>query len=204
MALIHEKIADVFQEIGLVGVPKDKIMQKYNYRFRDIDSIMNILNPILGKHGVFLEIHTKREQRIIEREKMVTVILDVTYKLIAKDGSSVQSTVLGEGCDTLDKATAKAYSSAIKTFLIQMFMIPTESLWKEEEERNKSLDERAYEFLKNIEDDLHHFIDLDIQIMQELYDREIKPKLIHKKMPDNIKTKAIELLSKIQGLVLAV
>jgi hypothetical protein len=44
----------------------------------------------------------------------------------------------------------------------------------------------------------------DKYVKKELFDKEIKPKLIHKKMPEHIKAKAIELLSKIQGLVLGV
>lgn len=196
----------IFQEIGLVGVPKDKIMQKYNYKFRDIDSIMNTLNPIFGKNGVHIEVNTIskeiREDKDDYGKKVCTIFLTVRYKFIAEDGSSISSTVLGEGRDNFDKATAKAYSSAFKTALLHKFMIPTECLWKEEEEKGKSFKERAEEFIKNIEIDLPSFMELDIAIVQELYDREFKPKIYHANTPLDIKEKALAMFSKISGLSL--
>lgn len=197
---------NIFHEIGLVGVPKNKIMQKYNYKFRDIDSIMNTLNPIFGKHGVHIEVNTLSKEIKDDKDdygkKICTVFLTVRYKFIAEDGSSISSVVLGEGRDNFDKATAKAYSSAIKTALLHKFLIPTECLWKEEEEKSKSFKERAEEFIKNLEADLPSFLELDIKIVQEIYDRDFKPKINHAQTPLEIKNKALELFSKIEGLVL--
>lgn len=206
MQLIHERMSKVFQDIGLVGVPKDKIMQKYNYKFRDIDSIMNTLNPIFGKNNIHIELNTLKKEITEEKDdygkKVCTVFLTVRYRFIAEDGSSVSSIVIGEGRDNFDKATAKAYSSAMKTALLQKFMIPTECLWKEEEEKGKSFNERAEEFIRNIEDDLPSFMDLDIAIVQDIYDRDFKSKIHHVKTTQDIKDRALALFSKVKGLKL--
>lgn len=202
MQLIHEKMNKIFNEIGLVGVPKDKIMQKYNYKFRDIDSIMNTINPAFGKHNVYIDLDTIKQERIIEKDGSCTSYLSIRYKFTAEDGSYVTSIVLGEGRDNFDKSTAKAYSSALKTLLLHKFMIPTECLWKEEENRDKSFRDRAEEFLKNIETDLPSFLELDIKLVQEIYDNEFKPKIQHHKTPEEIRNEAIALFSKIPGIIL--
>ena len=50
------------------------------------------------------------------------------YTFYAKDGSSVQCVVVGEGMDSGDKATNKAMSIAFKYACFQVFCIPTEEM----------------------------------------------------------------------------
>jgi hypothetical protein len=52
--------------------------------------------------------------------------ITITYTFYAPDGSSVAATVSAESMDSGDKATAKAYSVAFRTALLQTLCLPTD------------------------------------------------------------------------------
>jgi hypothetical protein len=79
--------------------------------------------------------HTTSEGAYKSGGKYTKVALVVEYTLHAEDGSSVSTTVRGEGDDTGDKAGNKALAVAHKYALLQMFMIPTEDAKDPEDSR---------------------------------------------------------------------
>ncbi len=66
------------------------------------------------------------------------VVLTVRFRAFAQDGSSVETTAIGEGIDYGDKAYNKAMSVAHKYALLQLFCIPTEDQ-KDPENENHEL-----------------------------------------------------------------
>ena len=135
---IFESINKVMEDIGAIG--KNTKNQQQGFMYRGIDAVMNALQPALVKHKVFVvpEVidQTREERTSIKKdnygnEKTSTLlysIIKVKYTFYAEDGSSISSTVIGEGMDSGDKATNKAMSIAFKYACFQVFCIPTEEM----------------------------------------------------------------------------
>ena len=109
------------------------------YAYRGVDDVMNALQPLMKKHGLFVVprvVHQEREERIEEKtyngqtkqSRTKFSILTVEYTFYALDGTSVTATVVGEGMDSGDKASNKAMSVAYKYACFQVFSIPTEEM----------------------------------------------------------------------------
>lgn len=128
--LIYASIAAIMGEIGAIGKNKKNAQQDFMYR--GIDDVMNVLNPLFAKHGVFVvpEVLDKaREERTSKSGgNLIFTTLTVRYTFYATDGSSVSAQVVGEGMDSADKSTNKALAIAMKYALFQVFCIPTEEM----------------------------------------------------------------------------
>ncbi len=126
--LIYKKIPAIMAEVG--AIEKSRKGDGINYKFRGIDDIYFVLQPLLSKHGVFYcpnVIDQKREERATKSGGIATyTILLVEYRFYAEDESSVKITVVGEAMDTSDKSSNKAMSAALKVATLQLFCIPTE------------------------------------------------------------------------------
>ena len=130
MAEIYQAISGVMADIGAIG--KNKSSQRQEYKYRGVDDVMNALQPVMVKHGLFVVpeiIDQKREERRSSKgNNLLYSVCTVRYTFYAKDGSSVQCVVIGEGMDSGDKATNKAMSVAFKYACFQVFCIPTEEM----------------------------------------------------------------------------
>ena len=127
MAEIYQAIIGVMSDIGVIG--KEKKNAQQGFKYRGVDDVMNALQPVMVQHGLFVVpeiIDQKREERQTNRGG--NLIYSVRYTFYAKDGSSVQCVVVGEGMDSGDKATNKAMSIAFKYACFQVFCIPTEEM----------------------------------------------------------------------------
>ena len=129
---IYAAIASIMNEVGAIGKDKQAGSGSFGYKFRGIDDVMNRLNPLMAKHGVFVVpevLESTREERINQKgNSVIYSVMKVKYTYYAKDGSSVSSVVIGEGMDTGDKASNKAMSIALKYSMFQVFCIPTEEM----------------------------------------------------------------------------
>lgn len=132
--LIYTKMQEVMKSVGVVD--KGQKNSSQGYKFRGIDDMLNAVHPALIKSSVFMTVDVLEKT---EQLKEVTrsngksgidkhVSLLVRYTFHAEDGSSVSSTVAGEGLDSGDKATNKAMSAALKYAFIQTFCVPTADL----------------------------------------------------------------------------
>ena len=125
--LIYKKMIEVMAEVPAIG--KNQRNQQQGFSYRGIDDVMNALQNILPKHGVFYApevLESQREERT--NAKGTTLFyqtLKVKYTFYAEDGSSVSAVVQSEGMDSGDKASNKAMSAACKYALFQVFNIPT-------------------------------------------------------------------------------
>lgn len=130
MAEIYQAIISVMADIGAIG--KDKKNAQQGFKYRGVDDVMNALQPVMVQHGLFVVpeiIDQKREERQTNRGgNLIYSVCTVRYTFYAKDGSSVQCVVVGEGMDSGDKATNKAMSIAFKYACFQVFCIPTEEM----------------------------------------------------------------------------
>lgn len=127
---IYEAIGSIMKKGCAIG--KDKRNEQQRFMYRGIDDVMNVFNPLLAEHGVFVVpevLEAKREERQTSKGgNLLYSILKVKYSFYAEDGSHVDAVVIGEGMDSADKASNKALSAAMKYAMFQVFCIPTEEM----------------------------------------------------------------------------
>lgn len=130
MAQIHEAIAALMADCPAIG--KDQKNAQQGFMYRGVDTVMNALQPLMIKHGIFVApevIDCERQERVTRSgSALLYTILRVRYTFFAKDGSSVSAVVQGEGMDSADKSSNKAMSVAFKYACFQVFCIPTEEM----------------------------------------------------------------------------
>jgi len=111
------------------AITKSRKNKDQGYSFRGIDDTYNELHDLFAEFGVIIMpefIESKREERPT-RNGGILIYTISTYKFhfIAEDGSEQIATLQGEGMDSSDKSSNKAFSAALKYALISMFLIPT-------------------------------------------------------------------------------
>ena len=115
---------------GIEAIGKGRTNQQQGFKFRGIDDVYNELHRLLADNGIFMLTEVK-EDRVEERQtksggNLIYRILKIVFSFVAEDGSSVTSTMIGEGMDSGDKASNKAMAVAHKYALLQAFCVPTE------------------------------------------------------------------------------
>lgn len=122
---IYAAMVAIIKEMPALGKTQRNASQGFN--FRGVDAVLDHLNPLLGKHGVFFVpecLERVAETRITGKgNNLWTVHLRVRFTFYAVDGSSVSATTWGEGTDSGDKATSKAHTMALKSALNEVFAI---------------------------------------------------------------------------------
>ena len=124
---IYSRMSAIMREVE--SIAKDRKNEQQGYKFRGIDDIYNAVHPLFRKHGVFITteiLESNREERKTAKGgTLIYSIIRLKINYNAEDGSSIFSTVEGEGMDSGDKATNKALSAALKYSLMQTLLIPT-------------------------------------------------------------------------------
>jgi hypothetical protein len=133
---MNEKIGKIFEALGNIMREIDFIEKKekntfHKFNFRGIDTVMNAMHSLLAKNSVVVVPEHLESATIEKKTKDGGVAIHnrarYKYRLISTiDGSEVAGIMEGEGMDTGDKSTPKAASIALKYFLLQTFLIPTE------------------------------------------------------------------------------
>jgi len=117
-------------EIGAIG--KEKTNTQQNFKYRGVDDVMNALQPLLIKNGLFVVpevLEQTREDRITAKgNALIYSVCRIKFVFYADDGSNVTAVTIGEGMDSGDKATNKAMAIAFKYACFQVFCIPTEEM----------------------------------------------------------------------------
>lgn len=134
--MIYKQINACMADIGFVG--KNQKNQQQGFMFRGIDAVMNAIAPALIKNKIFIVpeiLDQQREERQTARGgNLIYSICKIRYRFYAEDGSFIETTVIGEGMDSGDKATNKAMSIAFKYACFQVFCVPTEEMKDPDEE----------------------------------------------------------------------
>jgi len=124
---IYERMVAIIAELPAIGKTQHNTQQ--NFMFRGHDDVMNALNPLLSKHGVFIVPNVLERiagERLTGNNKtMYEVNLHVEFTFYGLRGDSVQASGWGEGTDMGDKATSKAMTMAIKYVIGQAFALAT-------------------------------------------------------------------------------
>ncbi len=125
---IHERLTAILGELPAIGKTSENTQQHFHYRSHD--DVLNALNPLLAKHGVYVvpdvieRLTDRRETR--SGSVLFEVNLHVRYSFIASDGSWIAASAWGEGTDSGDKSTNKAMTMAFKNVLAQVFAVSTQ------------------------------------------------------------------------------
>ena len=127
---IYQSITNAMADIEPIA--KDRRNDKQGFNFRGIDEIMNELQPVLKKHGLFVVPCVRDVQRQEIQSKnggtLLYSIVTMDYTMYSSDGTFVKGATIGEGMDSGDKASNKAMAVALKYFLLQTFCIPKSSV----------------------------------------------------------------------------
>lgn len=117
---------------SIEAIAKSDQNKDQGFNFRGVDATINAVGPKLREHGIFLlpiagepvidQYQTKRGTL------MNHVLLPVTFRFVAADGSYVEARTVGEASDAGDKVVSKAHSVALRIVLLEVFAIPTDDL----------------------------------------------------------------------------
>jgi len=127
MATSAEIVTAVMTAVRAVG--KDGRNTHQNFNFRGIDAVVNAVGPALRSAGGFIVptvLGCEYSQgRSTAGGVLNTVHLEVMFSIYGSEGEPISGTVRAEAFDSGDKATAKCMSVAFRTFMLQVFCLPT-------------------------------------------------------------------------------
>lgn len=180
---IYESITKIMEEVPAIG--KNKTNTQQGFKFRGIDDVMNVLQPLLSKYKVFVVpeiLEQMREERTTSKGgNLIYSICKIKYKFYAEDGSSIEAITIGEGMDSGDKATNKAMAIAMKYALFQVFCIPTEEM-KDPDQETPPESFPVQKINKTMEESLRKMIS-DNEIQNDLVIKALA-KLSHTKLSE--------------------
>lgn len=115
------------------ALAKGERNQQQGFSFRGVDAVMNLVGPLLRKHGAFIVPIVKDLDRTVSEQQsargntqyVTRVVVTVAYEWYGPDGTSISGVVVGEAFDYGDKAVTKAMSVAYRTYLLQTLCMPT-------------------------------------------------------------------------------
>jgi hypothetical protein len=124
---VYERVLAIIGELPAIGKTQRNTQQ--NFMFRGHDDVMNALNPLLAKHGVFI-VPDVMERITAERQTsggktMYEVNLHVKFRFFGAGGDVFIASGWGEGTDMGDKATSKAMTMAFKYVIAEVFALAT-------------------------------------------------------------------------------
>jgi hypothetical protein len=148
---IYRLIPELMSRVG--SVAKERQNKEQHYMFRGIDDIYFAVQGEMAALGLFVipEVVNVAREQITTRHgtKMAVSVLTVKHTFYAPDGSSVCAVTVGEAADTMDKASNKAMSAAMKYALVETLCIPTEGdndtendAWRGEAGEDQRTDQR--------------------------------------------------------------
>lgn len=127
-AALYRKIADVTAEIG--RIPKNGRNSFHNYTYATESDITDALRDLLKTHGLaFLPpsvLEWQRDETVDNPKLGPRTRVLMQFELACCDTGEVYTAQLwGEGQDNSDKGFYKAYTGAVKYFLMKTFLIAT-------------------------------------------------------------------------------
>ena len=125
---IYQKMASILKETK--AITKSEKNQQQGFRFRGIDNVMNELHELFAKNDVFIlqEVQGFTTENRPTKSGGTNTFTRATirFRYMTTDGSYVETVNVGEAMDSGDKGMNKAMSIALKSSLLQRFLIPTE------------------------------------------------------------------------------
>lgn len=110
------------------AVPKGDVNQGEGFKYRSIDAVMNAVHGALAAHGLAIIPEAAAQHRTDVQSRRgaagAHLVMEVTFRVIHASGESFTAQVVGEATDYQGRCTSKAYTMALKTFLLQALCIP--------------------------------------------------------------------------------
>lgn len=167
----REVILAVMHEVQ--GVGKNERNSAQGFNFRGIDAVINKVGPALRKAGGFILPEVKESEHSIAltaKGSQVNVVhLVVQFGIYGLDGEAIVGTVAAEAMDSGDKATAKAMSVALRTFLLQVLALPTD----EPDPDSFSYEATGRDFVKEAEEAA---LTYNVEAVRNIYSAAIQSK----------------------------
>jgi hypothetical protein len=142
-----EALAEVMRRVEPIAKGRTS---DQGYKFRGIDDVFASLHNLFAEVGLVVlprPVERIGEVRLVgakqDRSQYVTHLL-VEFRFLASDGTSETCSAWGEGSDMGDKATQKAHSQAMKSALLETFLIPTEDSARDEPDATNPEPGRAF------------------------------------------------------------
>lgn len=122
---VQVALARVLAEMPAIG--KTDEAKELGYKFRGIEALTAVVQPLLAKHGVVI-VPQVRSLQLVKSEgskhpAMQDTILHVEWQIVGPDGSSLTASTWGIGRDHTDKGANKAQTQAFKYLLLHLFCI---------------------------------------------------------------------------------
>ena len=133
---IVKAIHSIQSGLGNIAKSGTAPAQMGGYKFLSVDDVIGAVRPLMNENNVIMTVsltdlrtefthgHQDTTGRVGKTNTHVFVTYEFTFTS-AIDGSSVSTTVVGEGLDGQDKGTRKATTSAQNIALIETFFIQT-------------------------------------------------------------------------------
>lgn len=127
---VYSAIAAVMADLAKVGISKDKKNTTQGFMYRGVDDVMNVLAPMLAKHGLLILPRVTKyscvERQSAKGNALFYTVLEVEYDFVGvEDGSKhMVGPIIGEAMDSGDKSSNKAMSIAYKYACFEAFCIP--------------------------------------------------------------------------------
>lgn len=142
MSTVFEALSAVTQDLSAKGIGKNQTNTFDKYKFRGIDDVLNVVGPILAKHGVVIipsiHRHETNQTRTSQDKPTMHSIVVVNYEIIGPAGDRISGSAIGEGMDRGDKSLNKAMTSAYKNFVFEALCIPVQGHDSESESHEVS------------------------------------------------------------------
>lgn len=124
----QEVVLAVMAEVQGVAKKDKNIAQ--NFSFRGIDAVLNAVGPAFRKHGGYLTqsiVSADYSTMLAKNGGSLNVVRGIIrFNVFGTEGEPVTGDVAAESFDSGDKATAKMMSVALRTFLLQVLLLPTD------------------------------------------------------------------------------
>lgn len=102
------------------------------YKFRGVDTALNVFGPACRLHGVLVlpvDIDPSyRDTKTSTGKPTRECTVKVTYRIVGPAGDALEVQSAGEALDSGDKGTAQALAVALRTLLFHAGLVPTQDL----------------------------------------------------------------------------
>lgn len=136
--LIFSSMAKILAEVDSVSKAKTSV-GKFSFKYRGIDDVFNALHSAFATHGVFMTQELLEHTTEVVEGRGLHHIAKYRFTFWAIDGSNISCICGGECIENGDKGLGKTASYALKTCLLQTFLIPTEDDSKDPDSTNQPI-----------------------------------------------------------------
>jgi hypothetical protein len=131
---IYTSLASVMEECK--AIKKDNTCKSYGgtalFNYRGIDDVYAEFHPLFARNHIVLGIEVidhQMTERPTKNGVTLQHVLRIKFRFVSTiDGSTFESTTVGEASDTGDKGASKAISIGLKYLFFSTFLLPTNDL----------------------------------------------------------------------------